>query len=358
VSSEIAEIPLIDVGRGGASALCEARPDAAAALIGDALGTAPLLRLAARVADPLSRSWLERHGNPYLHEIQSVARRLDVAGVYFLNVVYEWACSTSAGPAPDGAGMRLIRILDWGLKGTGRYGVIARHDSDAGPFLNATWPGYAGVITAMAPGRFAAAINQAPGPAELGVRVLDEVAQRWRMLRGRAALPASHLLRRVFEQARDYDAALAMLMDGSTAVAVPALFTLAGSKLGEGAVVEAFGAERRLNRATAATGFVVGIANDWLSRDLKGNPRSHAVSRDGRETPVENNRARLAQVCGLHRANGFAGAGDLPSPVLNAHTVMVATTNAAAGSFDVEMLDRPSGEVMPLVVARRSLRAA
>ena len=358
MSSGIADIPLIDVGRGGASALCEARPDAAAALIGDALGTAPLLRLAARVADPLSRSWLERHRNPYLHEIRSVARRLDVAGVYFLNVVYEWACSTSAGPAPDGEGMRLIRILDWGLKGTGRYGVIARHDSDAGLFFNATWPGYAGVITAMAPGRFAAAINPAPGPAELGVRLFDELAQRWRMLRGREALPASHLLRRVFEAARDYDGALAMLMDGATAVAVPALFTLAGTKPGEGAVIEAFGAERRLNRATAETGFVVGVANDWLSSDLKGKPRSHAVRREGRETPAENNRTRRGQVCDLHRADGFAGAGDVPPPVLNAHTVMVATANAAAGTFDVEMLDRPDAEAMPVVVARRSLRAA
>jgi len=251
----IADIPLIDVGRGGAAALCEARPDAAAALIGDALGTAPLLRLAARVADPLSRAWLERHGNPYLHEIRAVARRLDMAGVYFLNVVYEWACSTSAAPDPEGTGMRLIRVLDWGLKGTGRYGVIARHESDAGSFFNATWPGYAGVITAMAPGRFAAAINQAPGPHESGVTLVDEVMQRWRMLRGRAALPAPHLLRRVFESAKDYDAALAMLMDEATAVAVPALFTLAGTELGAAAVIEAFGTGRRLHRASD---------RDWL----------------------------------------------------------------------------------------------
>ena len=32
----------------------------------------------------------------------------------------------------------------------------------AGEFINVSWPGYAGTLTASAPGRFAAAINQAP----------------------------------------------------------------------------------------------------------------------------------------------------------------------------------------------------
>jgi hypothetical protein len=32
----------------------------------------------------------------------------------------------------------------------------------AGEYHNITWPGYVGILTASAPGRFAAAINQAP----------------------------------------------------------------------------------------------------------------------------------------------------------------------------------------------------
>ena len=32
----------------------------------------------------------------------------------------------------------------------------------AGEFFNITWPGFVGALTAMAPWRFAAAINQAP----------------------------------------------------------------------------------------------------------------------------------------------------------------------------------------------------
>jgi len=103
---------------------------------------------------------------------------------------------------------------------------------------------------------------------------------------------------------------------------------------------------------------VVGIPNDWLSTDLKGRPRSHAVVRDARETPAENNRRRHAQVCEINRAGRFAGAGDVPPPVLNRHTAMVATANAATGSFAVEMLDRSRDDAMPEVVARRALRAA
>ncbi len=348
-------VPLVDIGRGGATALCEAHRASAIALLGEALGTVPLLPLIARFVDPVSRSWLARHENPYLGEIDAIARLLGSAGVYFLNVVYEWACSTSAGPDPDGAGMRLIRILDWGLKGTGRYGVIARHETDAGPFYNATWPGYAGVVTAMAPGRFSAAINQAPRIAEVGVRWADEAVARWRMLRRDSGLPATHLLRRVFEEAVDYEAALAMLTDGRIAIAMPAIFAVAGTGHGEAAVVEAIGRQRRLHRAQADAGYIIGVANSWLSEDLTGFPRSHALTRARGESPAENNRRRRALVCDLQRG-AFSGGGDLPVPVLNAHTVMAATANAASGVFDIDMMDCAYGASIPRVVARRALQ--
>lgn len=352
-----AAVPLIDVGRGGAAALCEAQRETAAALLDEALHTLPLLPLAARLIDPFSRTWLERHQSPYLDEIHEVARLIGAEGVYFLNVVYEWACSTSAGPDPGGMGMRLIRILDWRLRGTGRYGAIARHEADRGPFYNATWPGYAGVVTGMAPGRFAAAINQAPRLAESGLRWADEVVARWRMLRRDSGLPATHLLRRVFEAAEDYEAALALLTDERIAVAMPALFTVAGVAAGEGAVIEAFGHERRLHRAAAADGHVIGVANDWLSPDLAGFPRAHALTRAVNETPAANNRRRRDLVCALQRGD-FAGGAGLPVPVLNSHTVMAAMANAAAGTFDVDMMDCVGVDALPEIVARRALRHA
>ena len=354
----IGEIPLTAVGRGGAADLFDAHADRAAALIDTALHSHPFLPIAAPIADRLSRRWLERQKNPYLGEIRHVAHRLGRPGVYFLNIVYEWACSTSAAPDPRGNGVRLIRVLDWGLTGIGRHVVIARQDSTFGPFYNATWPGFAGVLTAMAPGRFAAAINQAPRLPIFGPRWLDEVVGRLRMLRQEGAIPAAHLLRRVFEEARDYEAALAMLVDERQLLAMPALFTMSGIAGDQSCVVEAIGRERRVHHAQAADGFTIGVANDWLSGDLAGVPRAHAVEWSARVSPRDNNRIRRSAVCALQKGC-FDGAVDLAAPVLNGHTVMVAAANAATGEMLVEALDPvPGAGPLPRVVARRDLRHA
>lgn len=354
----LSEIPLTPVGSGGAAALLAAHEAAAVALLDAALGTHPLLPAAARLADGFSRRWLERQDNPYLDEIHAVAARLARPGVYFLNIVYEWSCSTSAAPDPGGEGARLVRVLDWGLTGIGRYVVLARHETAHGPFYNATWPGFAGVLTAMAPGRFSAAINQAPRLPILGPRWLDEILARLRLLRHRGALPAAHLLRRVFEEARDFDAALALLADERVLLAMPALFTLSGTTPEQGCVIEAIGGERRVHRATAAAGFTIGVANDWLSADLAGIPRRHAPEWSDRISARENNRIRREAICALQRS-ASVGAASLAPPVLNGHTVLVAAANAATGEMSVEALDPlPGAGPLPRVVARRVLRHA
>jgi hypothetical protein len=349
------EIPLTDVGTGGAAGLFDAHAERAAALIEQALAAHPLLPLAARLGDRASRRWLERQNDPYLPEIRHIADRLGRPGVYFLNIIYEWACSTSVAPDPAGEGMRLIRVLDWGLTGIGRYLVLARQASAVGPFISATWPGYAGVLTAMAPGRFAAAINQAPRLPASGVGPVDDVLNRLRMLRVEGALPAPHLLRRVCETAPDYAAALAMLADERIKLAMPALYILSGIAGGEGAVVEALGNERRVHRATTANDFTVGVANNWLNREWRGSPRRHAAEWENRVTPFENNRIRCNDICALQQGD-FAGASALVAPVLNGHTVLVAAISAASGAMTVEALDHVAGAgPVPQVVARRSL---
>lgn len=354
--AEVAEIPLTPVGKGGAADLFEAHPEKAAALITTALNSHPLLPLGAAVADVMSRRWLERQRNPYLGEIRRVAAGLARPGVYFLNVVYEWACSTSAAPDPGGSGMRLIRVLDWGLHGIGRHVVIARQPSRHGVFYNATWPGFAGVLTAMAPRRFAAAINQAPRLSIFGPRWIDEVAGRVRMLRARQAIPAAHLLRRVFEEAGDYAEARRMLADEAQRLAMPALFTLAGMVPQEACIIEAIGQRRRIHDAAADDGFTIGIANDWLSEDLPGEARAHALDGAGTISPRENNRARRSIICALQRG-AFAGAAGLVPPVINSHTVMVVSANPAMGEMTVEALDPiPGVTPVPHVVARRALR--
>ena len=349
---EISEIPLVAVGRGGGIALFDAQADRAAALVDTALSAHALLPLAARLADQISRRWLERQANPYQEEIAHIAEHLKRRGAYFLNIVYEWACSTSAAPDPGGNGARLIRVLDWGLTGIGRYVVIAGHETAHGPFYNVTWPGFVGVLTAMAPGRFAVAINQAPRIQILGPRWIDEALSRAHLLRLAGALPAAHLLRRVCEEASDYEGAVTMLMDRSILLATPAIFSLSGSERRQCCVIEAIARDRRLHRGAESDNFTVGVANDWLSPDLDGVPRPHALEWE-RMTPRENNRIRREAICAL-QGGAFAGTGDLAPPVLNGHTVLVAAANAATGEMLVEALDPLPGQgPIPQVVARR-----
>jgi hypothetical protein len=351
------EIPLVDVRRLASADLCRYDLERVRDLVGAALSRRShvLLPLATRLIDRISHSWLARQADFYLEEIRHVADLLDRPGAFFLNTVYEWACSTSVAADPTGEGARMIRVLDWGLSGLGRHVVIARHDTPHGPFYNATWPGYAGVLNAMAPGRFSAAINQAPRVPVLGIRVVDDILTHVRVLYSADTMLASHLLRRVFEEAPDFEAAVEMLADDRVTVAMPALFALAGTEPDEGCIVEAFGKERRVHRGRAGSSDVLGMANQWLSADLKGRARNEAVTTAPPMTAEANNAARRSIIRRLQSAD-FRGSADLPEPVLNSQTVMVLVANAKRGELMVEALDPPPGQTMPRAVARRSLR--
>lgn len=310
---DVLDIPLVDVGHLPSGDLCRHDLARARALLREVLGSDshPLLPYVTGLLDRVSHSWLVRQANPYLEEIRDVAAVLRRPGAYFLNTVYEWACSTSVAPDVDG-GQRMIRVLDWGMPGLGRNAVVARHAAEPGPFYSATWPGYVGVLTGMAPGRFSAAINQAPKMPVYGLEIVDEVVGRLRVLRSRGAMPGTHLLRQAFERAPDYAAAVEMLCDESVTLAMPALFTLAGIEAGEGCVIEAFGDERRIHQSAHTENGALGVANQWLSTDLEGKARNHAV-------------------------------GTGPA--------------AGRGEMRVEGLEAAAGSVIPRVVARRSIAA-
>lgn len=348
------EIPLVDVRRLASADLCRHDLERVRDLVGAALSRRShlLLPLATRFIDRVSHSWLKRQTDFYLEEIRHVAALLERPGAFFLNTVYEWACSTSVAADPAGDGARMIRVLDWGLSGLGRHVVIARHETPHGPFYNATWPGYAGVLNAMAPGRFAAAINQAPRVPVLGIRLVDDIITHLRVLASDDTMLASHLLRRVFEEAADFAAAVAMLADDRIAIAMPALFALAGSAPDELCIVEALGRERRVHRGRGAD--VLGMANQWLSPDLKGRARNEAVTTAPPMTAEANNAARRAIIRRLQETSSI-GSADLPEPVLNSQTVMVVVANARRGEMTVEALDPPPGQLMPRAVARRAL---
>ena len=252
-----------DIGSGGAAALADAAPGHFRQLYRDALRlyTPPVVYL----GDLLSQRWLERSGNPYLDEIRAVQKRLPGRGAYLLNMSYEWACTTSVAPDPAGTGMRLCRTLDWKLRGLGGTLTLTRQDGRAGPYLNATWPGSVGIYTAMAPGRFAAAINQPPLRSRSPLTVpFDWVASRARQYNSND-LPPSHLLRQVFDTCADYGAARKILCE--VPVCMPVFFTLAGAGPGEGCVIERTERDAIVHEAPTA------ISNHWLAIQEPGRQR-------------------------------------------------------------------------------------
>ena len=110
--------------------------------------------------DAVTRRWLHRSASPYVGEIAAIAATLGYSGIWFLNGCYQWGCTALA--REQAGAPWLARTLDWPFPGLGRYLEIARMQGPAGMFDNVGWPGYVGALTASAPGRFAAAINQAP----------------------------------------------------------------------------------------------------------------------------------------------------------------------------------------------------
>ena len=130
----------------------------------------------------------------------------------------------------------------------------------AGEFYNVTWPGFVGMLTAMAPGRFSASINQAP----LWRRTQHPWLRPYDMLANAIAhlvdppYSADQLLRQVFESCADFDTARRRLE--TTPIARPVIFTLAGARPGECCVIERTEDEHltRFENTSAA--------NDWLVR--------------------------------------------------------------------------------------------
>ncbi len=262
------------------------------------------------MADRLSRRWARRNHVPYLAELAEVAGLLSAPGAWMLNLCFEWGCTTGIAAAPDGRGVRMMRTLDWPLDGLGKNVVVSRQTGAAGPWFNVTWPGFIGVTTALAPGRFSGALNQAPMTTRgLGL-IGDWVVNRWRVWRD-GGLPPTLLLRRAFDDCANFDDAVRLLSE--TPIGLPAIFTLAG-------------------RAPVC------VTNHWLTPTLGGRPRSrHSHDR------LDMMRSRMAAA-----AEGLAW---LEMPILNDTTRLAVTANAATGELTVQGFEAgaPATSVLRLV---------
>lgn len=274
-----------------------------------------------RLGDALSRRWLARSASPLGAEIAAVAAAIGRPGAYLLNLSYEWACTcgVQAEQAP-----LMLRVLDWDLDGLGETLSVIRQSGPAGEWFHLGWPGFAGAITALAPGRFAAAINQPPLPlTRLGAAararglafaglLADWAASRPAHWRSRA-LPPAHLLRLVCDTAPDFATALRMLTEAP--LAAPVAFTLAGTRPGEAAAIERTATTQALRR-----GRRIAVANHWSGLDKPGAPR------------WRESRPREAAMQALLAADPPAGLAWLRPPLLNRGTRLAAVLRPASGS--------------------------
>ena len=191
-----------------------------------------------------------------------VARDIGRPGAFLLNYSYEWGCTS--GGVPDAGGMTLLRTLDWPFDGLGQALIVVRQQTAIGEYLSVTWPGFAGVLTGLAPNRFAAAINQPPLPWPGWGKPIGWIAAR--LLVGRShAIPPDHLLRRAFETARSFEDAALLIR--RTPICMPAIFTLTGPGTGEAIVIER-------TRDGAFQPDLASASNHWVVQPALGRPRN------------------------------------------------------------------------------------
>jgi hypothetical protein len=329
-------IPVIDLRDGGPPQHARHSAPNARALRDACLGFFPRAALPLVPAlDRASRRWLQRSRSPYVPEIAHIAALLDFSGVWLLNASYQWGC-TSLACEQDGVPW-LVRTLDWPFSGLGRYTEVAHMRGACGEFFSVTWPGYVGALTAMAPSRFAACVNQAPmrrRTAHRWLRPYDFAANAHAIWRSADLMPPDQLLRRTFELCQDFAAARRMLE--TTPVARPVIYVLAGCVANERCVIE-----------RTETDFVTreddtSAANDWVP------------CRDGWEGRIGTRRfltSSFADAASYSRArreslNGWTGAASAPGfdwvrePILNPYTRLAVAMCPAKGLLRVRGYDR------------------
>jgi hypothetical protein len=348
--SVLAVIPVVDVRDGGALRHAVESRARARALREEALAWLPRgMLVLAPALDRLARHWLIRSQAPYAAEIGAVAAALGFPGIWFLNNSYQWCCTALA--RDEGAAPWLVRTLDWPLDGLGRHVEVARMRGPAGEFFNVTWPGFVGVLTAMAPGRFAVAINQAPlrrrtrHPWLRPYDLARNAAHTWWRVRH---IPPDHLLRLVCENARTYADARRMLE--TVPVARPVIFTLAGCARGECCVIERV----EEGHATQDDQDDAVAANDWRHRadDWEarvGGRQTLVATFDEAAASSRARREALAAWDGPLAAAAFAW---VAAPVLNPYTRVAVEMCPRAATLRVVGYERVAGSDLPVPVTR------
>ena len=320
-------IPVIDLRDGGPVRHAERNPAPARALRDACLAFFPRAALPLMpTLDLISRRWLTRSRSPYLPEIAQIAEVLGFSGVWLLNASYQWGCTARASDE-DGVPW-LLRTLDWPFHGLGRHVEVARMRGAAGDFFSITWPGYVGALTALAPSRFAACVNQAPmrrRTTHRWLRGYDFARNAFAIWRSDGLMPPDQLLRQTFELCADFPAARHMLE--TTPVSRPVIYVVAGRVAGERCVIE-----------RTETGFVTreddtSAANDWLpSRPgWEGRIGTRRFLTDSFVDAGNYSRARRESLVGWTGRCTAPGFAWVREPVLNPYTRLAVAMCPARG---------------------------
>jgi len=343
MSTALATIPVVDIRNGGPPHHARQCAAQARALRDACLDFFPRAALPLVPAlDRLARRWLTHSKSPYVPEVTQIASELEFSGVWLLNASYQWGC-TARAVEQDGAPW-IIRTLDWPFKGLGRHVAVARMQGMNGDFFSATWPGYVGALTAMAPGRFAACINQAPMwrlMRHRWLRPYDFAVNAAKIYAGVDDIPPDQLLRRVFEMCSDYTAARRMLE--TTPVARPVIYTLIGCAANERCVIE------RTERDFVTREDNTCAANDWVParpgwEGRIGTRRFLTSSFDEAGEYSRRRRDTLAAWDGSMTAGPFDW---IKEPVLNPYTRLAVAMCPARGILHVAGYDHSGEELLP-----------
>lgn len=341
--SRLPTLPLVDARAGGLVSFALTHHEAARALRDACVSFFPRpLRGGLPLLDRLARRWLRSCRSPYVPEIASIAERLGFSGIWFLNGSYQWGC-TALAREEQGAAW-LARTLDWPFAGLGRHAAIVEQAGPAGCYLSVTWPGYVGVLSAMAPGRFAACVNQAPlrrRTRRAALRMVDMAANALATWTAVRHIPPDHLLRAAFETCRSFEEAKVLLEQ--TPVARPVIYVLVGCRAEERCVIE------RVEEAHETRSGEIAAANDWQEPRPGWEARIAArhFFRLSFAEAAENSRARalsLAQWRGSLAGNGFEW---LAPPVLNPYTRLALVMCPAEGRLGVVGCEPAAGEDLP-----------
>jgi hypothetical protein len=339
MSAHLPVIPIVDVRDGGPPRHARQSAEQARALRDACLDFFPRAAMPLIPAlDQAARRWLAKSRSPYVAEIAQITAALDFSGIWLLNASYQWGCTARAF-AQDGTPW-IVRTLDWPFNGLGRHVAVAHMRGANGDFFSVTWPGYVGALTAMAPGRFAACVNQAPmwrRTVHPWLRPYDLAANAFNILARIDDMPSDQLLRRVFETCTDYAAARHMLE--TTPVARPVIYILAGCRTKECCVIE------RTETAFVTREDHTSAANDWVPSRPRWEGRigmRRFLSRSFREA-TEYSCARREALAGCDVSLAAGRFDWLREPVLNPYTRLAVAMSAATGALRVVGYDRTGG---------------